>query len=87
MLTLFENREPHDLITVSNLLNDQNKLELIGGPAYLASLTEIIPFSGALVQHAQLIRQKSILRKLINTTSDVASRCYQEQDDIDSLVD
>ncbi len=87
MLTLFENREPHDLITVSNLLNDQNKLELIGGPAYLASLTEIIPFSGALVQHAQIIRQKSILRKLIKTTSDVASRCYQEQDDIDSLVD
>ncbi len=87
MLQLFENREPHDLITVTNLLKDQNKLDQIGGPAYLASLTEVIPFSGTLVHHAHIIRQKSVLRKLIKTTSDVAARCYQEQDDIDSLVD
>ena len=87
MLKLFENREPHDLITVSNLLKNQNKLDQIGGPAYLASLTEIIPFSGSLVHHAHIIRQKSVLRKLIHTTSEVASRCYQEQDDIDTLVD
>lgn len=87
ILTLFENRDPHDLITLTNLLKDQNKLDQIGGPAYLASLTEVIPFSGSLVHHAHIIRQKSILRKLIHTASDVAARCYQEQDDIDTLVD
>ncbi len=87
MIQLFENREPHDLITVSSLLSDQNKLEQIGGAAYLASLTDIIPFSGTLVHHANIIRQKSILRKLIQTSSDLAARCYEEQDDIDSLVD
>ncbi|MCL7489556.1 MAG: replicative DNA helicase [Desulfobulbaceae bacterium] len=87
MLHLFENREPHDLITVTNQLKDQNKLEMVGGPAYLASLTDVIPFSGTLVHHAHIIRQKSVLRKLIRTSSDVAARCYQEQDDIDSLVD
>jgi len=87
MLQLFDQREPHDLITVSNLLNGQNKLEMVGGPAYLASLTDIIPFSGSLVHHAKIIRQKSILRKLIQTSTEVAARCYQEQDDIDTLVD
>jgi len=87
MVQLFENREPHDLITVTNLLKDQNKLDQVGGPAYIASLTDVIPFTGTLVHHAGIIRQKSVLRKLIQTTSDVASRCYQEQDDIDSLVD
>ena len=87
MVQLFENREPHDLITVTSLLRDQNKLEQIGGAAYLASLTDIIPFSGTLVHHARIVRQKSVLRRLIRTTSDVAARCYQEQDDIDSLVD
>lgn len=87
MVRLFENREPHDLITVTGLLRDQNKIEEIGGPAYLASLTDIIPFTGTLVHHAAIIRKKSILRKLIRTTSDVAARCYEEQDDIDSLLD
>ncbi|WP_218918233.1 replicative DNA helicase [Desulfobulbus propionicus] len=87
MRTLFEKREPHDLITVTGLLGDQNKLEEVGGAAYLASLTDIIPFSGTLVHHAQIIRKKSILRKLIQTTSEVAARCYDAQDDIETLVD
>lgn len=87
MLTLFENREPHDLITVTSLLNDQNKLEQIGGAAYLASLTDVIPFTGTFVHHAHIIRKKSILRRLIQTTSEVAARCYDAQDDIDTLVD
>ncbi len=87
MLTLFEKREPHDLITVTGLLSDQKKLENIGGAAYLASLTDIIPFAGTLVHHAHIIRKKSILRKLIQTTSEVAARCYDAQDDIETLVD
>lgn len=87
MLDLFEKREPHDLITVVNLLNERNKLDEVGGAAYLASLTDIIPFSGTLTHHAEIIRKKSILRQLIQTTSEVAARCYDAQDDIDALVD
>lgn len=87
MLQLFERREPHDLITVTNLLQEQNKLDSIGGPAYLASLTDIIPFTGTLVHHARIIRQKGILRRLIQSSNDVAARCYEAQDDIDALVD
>ncbi|PIE57644.1 MAG: replicative DNA helicase [Desulfobulbus propionicus] len=87
MIHLFEKREPHDLITVTNLLNERNKLEEIGGAGYLASLTDIIPFSGTLVHHAQIIRKKSVLRRLIKSASEVAARCYDAQDDIDTLVD
>lgn len=87
MLSLFEKREPHDLITVTSLLNDQNKLERVGGASYLASLTDIIPFSGTLVHHATIIQKKSILRRLIQTTSEVTARCYDTQDDIENLID
>jgi replicative DNA helicase len=87
MLDLFERREPHDLITVSDLLANRNKLDEIGGAAYLASLTDCIPFSGRLVHYAEIIRKKSVLRRLIQTSSDVAARCYEDQDDIDALVD
>ncbi len=87
MLTLFEKREPHDLITLTSLLSDQNKLEQVGGASYLASLTDIIPFSGTLVHHAQIIRKKSVLRRLIQTTAEVTARCYDTQDDIETLID
>ncbi len=87
MLALFDRREPHDLITVTTLLADQNKLEAVGGAVYLASLTDVIPFTGTLVHHARLIRQKSVLRRLIRTSSELAARCYDAPHDIDALID
>lgn len=87
MVSLFEKREPHDLITVTSLLIDQNRLDRIGGAAYLASLTDVIPFAGTLIHHAHIIREKAILRRLIQTSSEVSARCYNAQDDIETLVD
>ena len=71
----------------SNLLKDQNKLEEVGGIAYLASLTSIVPVTANIASYARIIRQKSILRQLIQVNTDIASRCYEEQGDIDILVD
>lgn len=87
LITLYHRQEPHDLVSLTSLLRDQNKLEQVGGLAYLHSLTDIIPFIGMLVNHARIIRDKSVLRKLISTSSNVAARCYDAQDDIDALVD
>ena len=87
MVSLFERREPHDLVTVGALLADQNKLEAAGGLAYLASLTDLIPFAGALSHHAKLVRDKAKLRQLIRTCSDLAARCYDAHRDIEALVE
>ncbi len=87
MLALFEKNEPQDLITVTNILKDRNELDDVGGPAYLASLTDIVPVAANISFYGKIIRQKSILRKLIQTSTDLASRSYEEQDDIDGLVE
>ncbi len=87
MLTLFDKNHPQDLITVTSALNDANKLDAAGGPAYLAQLTDIVPVAANIIYYARMVREKSILRQLIRTTTEIASRCYEEQDDIDALVD
>ncbi|TBV81789.1 MAG: replicative DNA helicase [Desulfobulbaceae bacterium] len=87
MEALFEKSEPLDLITVTNALNDSRKLEQIGGPAYLASLTDLVPVAANIVHYAKIVRDKAILRRLIQTSTEIASRCYEEQDDIDALLD
>jgi replicative DNA helicase len=87
MVELFERSEPQDLITVTNILKDKNRLDAIGGPAYLASLTDIVPVVANIGFYGKIIRQKAILRQLIQTSTEIAARCYEEQDDIDSLVD
>jgi replicative DNA helicase len=87
MVSLFEKNEPQDIITITNGLSDRNQLDAVGGPAYLANLTDIVPVAANITYYAQIIRSKSILRRLIQTCTEIASRCYEEQDDIDSLVD
>ncbi len=87
MVELFDRSEPQDLVTVTNLLNDRSLLDAAGGPTYLASLTSIVPVTANIGAYARIIRQKAILRNLINTSTDIANRCFEEQDDIDTLVD
>jgi replicative DNA helicase len=86
-LTLFERNEPHDLVAVSSLLRDQSLLEQAGGIAYLGLITDVIPFTGTLAHHAKIIREKAVLRRLIQASAELAARCYDSQDDIDALVD
>lgn len=87
LLTLFEKNEPLDILTITNLLKDINKLDIIGGISYLATLTSIVPVTANIASYAKIIRQKAILRKLISVNTDIANRCYEEQGDIDILVD
>lgn len=87
MVELFEKNEPQDLLTVSNLLSNTNQIDKVGGPTYLASLTSIVPVTANISSYAKIIREKSILRRLITVNTDIASRCYEEQNDIDILVD
>ncbi len=87
MIDLFEKNEPQDLVTVTNLLKDKNQLEEIGGAAYLAALTSIVPVTSNISFYAKIIRQKAVLRNLISVNTEIATRCYDEQGDIDLLVD
>ncbi len=87
LVALFEKNEPLDLITLTDILRDWNKLDAVGGPAYLASLTDIVPLSANVVYYAQIVRRKALLRQLISTTTEIAARCYEEQDDIDALIE
>ena len=87
MADLFQKSEPYDLVTVTNHLKDNNHLDLIGGAAYLASLTSIVPVTANLASYARIIRQKAILRNLITVNTDIANRCFEEQGDVKQLVD
>ncbi|MEE4241615.1 MAG: replicative DNA helicase [Desulfopila sp.] len=87
MISLFEKNEPHDIITLTNYLKDKNTLNDVGGAAYLANLTSIVPVTANIGSYAAIIKQKSVLRRLIEVNTEIAGRCYEEQGEIDQLVD
>lgn len=88
ILSLYENREPIDLISLTNKLKEKNQLENIGGRTYLASLANTVPTAAHVASYAQIVRKKSTLRKLLHAASEITGLGYQEEvEDISKLLD
>jgi replicative DNA helicase len=85
MLTLFERREPIDLVTLTDVLRRRGQLEKIGGSPYLASLFESAVTTANVAHHARLVRDKALLREVINISSNMQASAY-EQADLQAIV-
>lgn len=72
--------KPLDLVTVQDALSAKNKLEEVGGMAYLLELQEDIPAIGLVEQHARLLKEKAVLRQLITSSANVIRNCYEQGD-------
>ena len=84
---LFQNSEPIDLLTVSNLLKKNGKLEFVGGDFSLIRLTQKVASSAHIEFHARIILQKYIQRKLISISSEIIENAYDESSDVFELLD
>jgi replicative DNA helicase len=87
MVELFERNEPQDLITVHNILKSRGQLEAVGGATYLAELTEVVPVAANIGFYARIVRDKAVLRRLIQKSSDIATLCYEEAGEVDEILE
>jgi replicative DNA helicase len=77
-----------DLVTLKDELTKLNKLEAVGGLVYLLSLQEDLPAIGLIEQHAKIVKEKAVLRELINSAATIISNCYdQNNEQIDVVLD
>ncbi len=88
MIDLDRESKPIDLLTVFEFLKAKGQmLEDVGGSNYLTYLTEIVPTTANISYYAQIVKEKSILRNLVVTASDIAKQSHEEGVDVDDLVD
>jgi replicative DNA helicase len=80
MLDLYRKGTPVDLITLTEILQNKGQLDEIGGASYLTSLADVDVY-------ARIIREKSILRRLINRATEIASKGYSFTGDAEDLLD
>lgn len=83
---LFERSEPVDTITVTEQLRLDGYLDDIGGPLYIADISMKATSSANAEYHAKIILEKSILRQMITTGTEMVSRAFGEQDDALELL-
>ncbi len=87
LLHLYRASTPVDLVTATDELKRRNWLEQIGGPSYLATLTSLVPTASNAEHYCRIVKQKAILRALIQASTRIASECYEQAHEPDLLLD
>ena len=77
-----------DLVTLQDLLATRNELEEVGGVVGLVELQEDLPAIGMAIQHAKIVKDKSLLRNLITSSTEIISSCYESTgQDLTNILD
>ena len=87
MLDLYGKNDPVDLVTVCALLKERSQLEGVGGAVFLAGLSEEVGFAVNAPYYAKLVRQKAMLRRLLDATQEIAGACLAPVDDVEVFID
>jgi replicative DNA helicase len=87
LVDMYDRKAAIDLITVQQILKDKQQLEAVGGLAYLASLPDAVPSAANLEYYLEIVREKFVLRQMIGTCTEVVSRAYEHQGEVDALLD
>lgn len=86
-LDLFERREPIDMLTMGNRLQEKNLLLAAGGRTRLVELANRVTNSANIKHYAEIVSKKATLRRLLSASSHIGELSFREDEDIDALVD
>lgn len=82
-----ERSRPVDLVTLSEELIRNNELEAIGGVSYISSLTDGLPRLSNIEHYAKIVKDKSLLRRLIHVSNSIATRCVEGSEEAEEILD
>ena len=87
MLEIYDKNEAVDMITVTDILRRDNKLEDVGGIAYITSLANVVLTAANVKYHAEIVAEKSVLRQLVKVSTEIAAMGYEANDEVGVLLD
>jgi replicative DNA helicase len=87
ILSLFSVNKAVDLITLTDGLKKSATLSEVGGVGYLTALVNSVPTTANISHYINIVREKSILRSLINNANKVIALCYESEGDVERVVD
>lgn len=87
MLDLSERGEPIDIVTLANRLRTGGNMDKAGGPDYLPTLADEVPTSAGVGNYAKIVKEKSVLRHLIEASTEIVQDCFDSAGEVDELID
>lgn len=87
LVQMYDAREAIDVITLQQQLKNKQLLDEVGGIAYLAALPDTVPSSANLSYYLDIVQEKHLLRRMIQTCTEVVGRVYDFEGEVDALMD
>lgn len=87
IVRLFDTNKGVDMVTVVEELRKTNSLDEVGGPSYIANLASSVPTAANFKHYAKIVKEKMLLRNLINAATTIASSCYDTEQEVDTILD
>ncbi|MBU4485010.1 replicative DNA helicase [bacterium] len=87
MIDLYQGSQPIDLITLIDSLKKKSQLEEVGGASYLAALADNIPTAANVEYYSNIVREKAVLRQLIEGSTNIIDSSYKDSGNVDELLD
>ncbi len=87
MLHLYNQQRAADFITICDVLENQDKLEDVGGASYITSLINLVPTSGNALYYGRIVERTATLRRLIGAAAQIAAAAYEADDDASSVCE
>ncbi len=76
-----------DVVVLTDHLQKSARLEEVGGPSYLALLSDCVPTAANIEYYVEIVKQNAILRRIISNCSEAIMKCYDADDDVKTLLD
>jgi replicative DNA helicase len=86
MLDLDGRGDPVDLVSVNALLKERGQIEGVGGPVFLAQLSEQVGFATNAAYYARVVRDKAALRRLLDTSQQIAAGCLAPVENVQEFL-
>jgi len=87
MRELSEKSTPIDVVTLSEKLRQKGWMEEIGAEVYLSELSENVTAAGNVQHYAQIVKEKSTLRQLIQASGEITTECFSSENDAQEILD
>jgi replicative DNA helicase len=87
LVEMYDERTGIDVITLHQRLKDRQQVDAVGGLAYLASLPDAVPSAAGLAYYLDIVLDKYLLRKMIQTCTSIVGRVFEHEGQVDSLLD
>ena len=86
MLELYNEEEPIDVVTLQNRLREKDVPEQLKDISFVGEMVTSVPTSANIKHYANIVKEKSMLRRLIRVNEDIANQCYLGRDSLEDIL-